>query len=297
MKSINRRKFIGVTGAIGASTLFPQTGTTKNDPTTMEESYSILYDATRCIACRSCVQRCKDVNNLKPEPNEIDGVPFYMPTDLSPNDWTVIQVYKDEAEGEINTPNKWSFIKKNCMHCIHPSCVAACPVAALQKTEKGPVLYDEHRCMGCRYCMIACPYNVPRYEWRDRSPRVQKCTFDGACVTACPVGALTDGPRNAMIKEAHHRIDEHPDTYVNHVYGEHEGGGTGYLIIAGIHHIKFGLPLLDKAAHSTYADAIMSGLPGWIIGLGLFLGGLYQMDKHLQKTEAIEVSEQPREEQ
>ncbi len=202
-----------------------------------------------------------------------------MPVELSANNFTVLQVYREdpeEAAREGREP-KWSFLKRNCMHCNVPACASACPVAALSKTAEGPVLYDESRCIGCRYCMLACPFQVPRYEWLDWKPRVRKCDWNRACVKACPVGALVEGPRKAMLEEAHRRIEAEPDRYVDHVYGEHEAGGTSYLILAAVDHEKLDLPSLPPTVRSSIADPIMEALPGWIIGLGLALGAVYKL--------------------
>jgi formate dehydrogenase iron-sulfur subunit len=221
------------------------------------------------------------VNGLPPDVGEIDGVrAFDMPSKLTADNLMVIQAYRDGTTGQS------SFIKKNCMHCNIPACASACPVAALEKTEAGPVVYHEDRCIGCRYCLLACPYEVPRYEWLDRKPRVRKCSLKMDCVHACPVGALKAGTRGQLIEEAHDRIHENPGRYIDHVYGEHEAGGASYLILTHVPLEKLGLPKLSSTVRSSYADALMGSLPGLIIGLGLFLGGLHQLEKRQRQIEA-----------
>ena len=132
--------------------------------------------------------------------------------------------------------------------------------------------------------MLACPYEVPRYEWLDRVPAVRKCTLCLECVEACPTGALTAGKRSDLIAEAHRRIEQNPDRYVNHVYGAHESGGGSYLILSAIPHEQFGLPRLKAEVRSLFAEPIMEGLPGWIVGLILFLGGLYKMEEQQHRV-------------
>jgi len=277
MPELNRRKFFQVTGSLTAGGMLQskQAAAENTDPTRFDDTIAVLYDATKCIGCRSCVRACQKTNDLPSDKHQFEGVDFNAPEELTENNWTVIQAGSDNSGDKP----KWSFIKKNCMHCNEPACVSVCPVAALYKTEDGTVKYDESLCIGCRYCMLACPYQVPRYQWMDRMPRVRKCNWNRACVKACPVGALIEGKRKDMVAEAHRRINANPDRYVNHVYGEHEAGGACQLILAGVKHDKLGLPTLSSSVRSSYADKILKGLPGWIIGLGLFLGGLYRMEK------------------
>ena len=278
MESMDRRDFLSLSAAAAGAALRCPARASGAEVPDRSSSRAILYDATRCIGCRACARTCRVVQGLAAARGEIDGVEFDMPRDLSAEDLMVIQAYRSEPEPDTGE-SSWSFMKKNCMHCNEPACVSACPVAALEKTEDGPVVYYESKCMGCRYCMLACPYGVPRYEWRDRMPRVRKCDMNGACVAACPVEALVAGTRQQLLDEAHRRIDADPDRYVPRVYGEHEAGGTSYLFLSGIPFERFGLPNLPPPARATYADTLMAGLPGWIIGLGLFLGGLYQVQR------------------
>lgn len=280
MKAIDRRRFLAVSGVAAGSALVPLTVSAGEGAAvpTYDDAIAVLYDATRCIGCRSCMRACREAHKLPPEEGEIDGEAYDMPSRLSANTWTVIQAYRGEDEPD-DDDSVWSFFKRSCMHCNVPACVSACPVAALRKTDEGAVVYDESRCIGCRYCLLACPYHVPRYEWVDRVPRVRKCDWKRACVKVCPAGALTEGPRREMIAEAKRRIEREPDRYVDHVYGEHEAGGASYLVLAGVEHRKLALPVLGPEVRSSISDPIMKGLPGWIVGMGLFLGGLYQVGR------------------
>lgn len=287
MATTSRRTFLQASGVLAGAALVPEHAVAEEvDPHLFDEAQAKLYDATRCIGCRSCARACRESHDLPPTLETIDGISFDAPEELGPNDLMVIQAYRGDGDSGSDQSERWSFIKKNCMHCNVPACASVCPVAALSKTREGAVTYDESRCIGCRYCLLACPYGVPRYEWVDRVPRVRKCDFARACIAACPVGALQGGARAELIEDAHRRIRESPGRYVNHVYGEHEAGGASYLILSGIPLEKFGFPKLPPAVRSGYADALMSAVPGWIIGLGLFLGGLYRMEQRRIRVEA-----------
>lgn len=276
MSEIGRRQFLKIGGALAGAAIVPRAAAAQEWASDYDDAYAVLYDATRCIGCRSCARACRAANDLKPDRGEINGVGFDMPHELSHQNLMALQLYRDENPPHDEKP-RWSYIKRNCMHCNLPACASACPVAALKKTDGGPVVYFEDRCIGCRYCMLACPYNVPKYEWLDRSPRVRKCNLNGACVRACPVAALVDGNRGDLIRDAHQRIDRHPARYVSHVYGEYEGGGTSYLILSAIPLEKMGFPALPATASGHYAEPILRTVPGWVAGLALFLGALHQL--------------------
>ncbi len=190
---------------------------------------AILTDTTKCIGCRQCVVACKKVNELPPD------VPHRWNLDdgLSARNWTSI----------IDRPDS-KYVRKQCRHCLEPACASACPVGALEKTELGPVVYDADKCMGCRYCMMACPYGIPRYDWDQTVPYVRKCVLcyetrlkngqQPACTEACPTEATIFGDRDDLIKIAHQRIDAEPERYEGKVWGEHEIGGTSILYISDI---------------------------------------------------------------
>jgi len=163
---------------------------------------AVLYDANICTACRGCQVACKQWNgNDEFIPIVENGVPsknrgsYENPPQLSERTWTRIRFTETEYNGKFY----WAFTKHQCMHCQHPACAAACPVSALQKTPEGPVVYDDKRCFGCRYCMVACPFGIPTFEWGEALPWIRKCTFcydrlnagmEPACVKTCPTGAL-----------------------------------------------------------------------------------------------------------
>ncbi|MCU0725748.1 MAG: 4Fe-4S dicluster domain-containing protein [Planctomycetes bacterium] len=191
----------------------------------------ILTDVTRCIGCASCVTACREANDT--------GSPVPTPwqpdvNELSATRWTTL----DRLPGG-------RFVRRQCRHCLEPACASACPVGALQKAPDGAVIYDSARCMGCRYCMMACPFAIPRYSWDTAVPYVRKCVLchdriargeatEPACTEACPVEATIFGDREALLAEAKRRIAEKPDLYVDRVWGEHEAGGTGILNISDV---------------------------------------------------------------
>ena len=199
---------------------------------------AMIQDNTRCIGCRACMVACKEWNGLQAE--ELDffaGEGYQNPRDLDKNNYTLI-TYKEKAQDR-----EWVFGRQLCMHCLEPACVDVCPSKALKKTELGPVVFDEARCIGCRYCLQACPFVIPRYDYDSVAPKVSKCTFcsdrveEGlkpACATVCPTDAITFGDRDEMIDEAHRRIRDAPGRYVAHVYGEHEVGGTNVFHLSSV---------------------------------------------------------------
>jgi Fe-S-cluster-containing dehydrogenase component len=203
--------------------------------------YGLLLDTTLCVGCRSCEVACKEVNELPPfEGNVIDDHSVFEEQRRSTDTTlTVVNRYRDALSGEPAV-----FRKLQCMHCNEPCCAAVCPVHAFSKTPEGPVLYDAEVCMGCRYCVMACPYYALAYEYdKAVTPRVMRCTMcysrikDGlnpACADACPVGAIAFGRREQLLGVARERIRKFPERYINHVYGEHEFGGTSWMILSGI---------------------------------------------------------------
>jgi formate dehydrogenase iron-sulfur subunit len=188
----------------------------------------ILVDITRCVGCYECVEACAQVHRL----GEDLPLPQHSADGLSARRWVTI----------ITQPGERS-IRKSCFHCLYPACVSACPVGAMVKLPEGPVVYDPRRCMGCRYCMMACPFGIPRYEWDQAVPYVRKCTLcyerlqegqQPACVEACPQKAMVFGERDGLLAEARQRLRAEPGQYIQKVYGENEVGGTSILYISDI---------------------------------------------------------------
>jgi len=226
-----------------------------------DEPNALLVDISMCVGCRACMEACMNRQGFTGDPFEQEV--------LSATNYTQI-----EEHGE------W-FVRRMCMHCVTPSCASVCPVAALQKTEAGPVIYDASRCIGCRYCMQACPFNVPRYEWDKPVPKVAKCDgcYDriargeiNACAEACKFGATISGPRSEMLAEAHYRLNEYPDDYYPHIYGEYEVGGTSVLFLSPVsfEELGFKLGLGDKPLPDLTMEAL-ERVPAIVTVGGAFL--------------------------
>jgi formate dehydrogenase iron-sulfur subunit len=242
----------------------------------------MLIDITRCVGCGACMEACMQAHGHSAN---IDDV-----KDLSPTALTVL-LERDDL-----------YVRKMCMHCLHPTCVSVCPVGALQKLSDGPVVYEAARCIGCRYCMQACPFNIPRYEWDKAVPGVAKCDFCverwkhgeiPACAEACPEAATVYGTREELLVEAHRRIDADPDAYYPHVYGEHEVGGTSMLFLSPVSFEELGfknalplepLPMRTWAALSHVPDVISIG--------GALLLGIWWITKRRQEVAEAEAAEQ-----
>lgn len=239
----------------------------------------VLVDLTRCVGCRRCEWACNGANgNPRGQIEECDDRRVFEKR-RSPVEDRFCVVNRSAA---IKTDGEPVFAKIQCMHCEHPPCVSACLVGAMQKDPNGPVVYDASKCIGCRYCMVACPFDRLAYEFEDRfTPRVRKCemckhrTDEGgvpACVEICPVEALNYGTRDDIIRIAHERIAKHPDKYVDHVYGETEGGGTSWVYIAPVAFKEIGgvgLPALRSKSPAetteTIQHAIFKGFAGPIV--------------------------------
>jgi len=204
----------------------------------------VLVDLTRCIGCRGCQVACKSWNERPTDPTRVTG--FYTnPPELNADCYTHIRFHETGGDGAP----VWSFVKDQCLHCKDPACAAVCPVGALKKMKAGPVTYAFDKCIGCRYCMLACPFHIPKYEWNSAWPWVQKCSFcserisDGmipACIKTCPTGTLHFDDHDKVMALARKRIKDHPGRYVNHIYGEKEAGGTSWVYLSAVPFEKIG---------------------------------------------------------
>jgi formate dehydrogenase iron-sulfur subunit len=228
---------------------------------------AFLIDITECIGCGACYEACKEQNNL---PQTSDDP---LRDSLSDKTYTIV-----EQRGDY-------FVRRMCQHCEDPTCVSVCPVGAFTKTEVGAVLYDESKCLGCRYCMQACPFQIPRYEWGSLKPRVQKCIMcydrvkDGnlpACAEACPTGATTFGDRDEMIALAKQKLAENPEKYYNHIYGLEEVGGTSVLYLSPVPFEELGFNTkLIKTALPNFTHEALSKIPTLVSVGGVLLTGFY----------------------
>ena len=231
----------------------------------MTKPKAILFDVTKCIGCKACFYACKEANGLPQAEKEEE--------ELGPTAYTVVK----EKDG--------LFYRRLCMHCNDPTCASVCPVKAFEKTANGPVIYHDKKCIGCRYCIQACPFGIPTYEWQSTKPLVRKCTMCAerqkqgkisACAEACPTEATKFGDREELLMEARKRIEENPGQYVNHIYGEEEVGGTSVLILSSVPFEKLGFPTnLPHQPLSELTWAIMSKIPNYVVVSGVVLYGIY----------------------
>jgi len=224
----------------------------------------ILIDVTRCIGCGQCASACQTSHGLidNPQPK------------LSATAFTVIQPVKDRN------------VRRMCMHCEDPACVSACPVGALKKSAIGAVIYDASLCIGCRYCMIACPFGVPKYEWTKLAPYVKKCDMcyarqlsgqQPACTEVCPVQAAEFGDREELLEVARQRIRENPDKYVRRVYGSEEVGGTSVMFLSDVpfEELGFVAPAQGKNPVPVLTAAALGDVPTVVLVGGSMLSALY----------------------
>lgn len=233
------------------------------------DAVGVLYDATRCSGCKTCQVACRQANDLPPEsPDEL----WDAPADLSARTKTLVKRYREAGAS--------SFVKVQCMHCVDPACVSVCMLGALHKAEHGVVAYDPGRCIGCRYCQVACAFDVPRFEWDSPTPRIVKCELCRdrlaaggipACCEVCPTGALTFGRRDELLAEAHRRIAEQPGRYQPRVYGEDDAGGTGVLYLASVPFAKLGLPDLGSEPVPELSESLQHGIyQGFVAPIALY---------------------------
>lgn len=280
--NITRRQFLKYSGAgamgLAAVPLFDRRALAGFMGSPAASAVGILIDTTKCIGCRACQLACKAKNNL---PEDASSLPpnRTFPIALSETTFSLVEFHR--VGGSDQNP-QYRTVKKQCMHCLEPACASVCPVAAITKTEKGPVVYDAEKCMGCRYCMAACPFNVPKFEWTSSNPRIRKCTMcadriekglQPACVEACPVGALTFGTRAELVANAQQRVSDMPDKYYPYIYGLSEVGGTSILYLANVPFEKLGFNVsLPKTALPDLTWQVMEKIPGVAVGVGLLMG-------------------------
>ena len=230
-------------------------------------SKAILYDATNCIGCKMCERACAERN----------GLPY--------NDQIASESKQSDHKLTVVMADGGKFMRRLCMNCQDPTCASVCPVGALHKTAEGPVTYDSSRCIGCRYCMLACPFSVPKYEWGKTLPLVRKCDMcadrvargqQTACAEACPTGATKFGDREALIAEARERISKNPEQYVNHIYGLNEVGGTSVLLLSSVPFERFGYNSeLSSESMPLLTYRVLSHIPNLVTAGAALLGGIW----------------------
>jgi formate dehydrogenase iron-sulfur subunit len=265
-----------------------------------------LIDIANCIGCRACQVACKQWNETDGEQTGLDDqLGFQNPAALSAKTLTLIAFHEAENPDKPGGVES-AFVMQRCLHCLEPGCVSACPTTALYRQSDGPVSYNVDDCIGCRYCMLACPWDVPTAEWNSHAPKISKCTHCAdravqpppvafneqapsdaaarqfadtmqipACVKACPADALRYGTRDEMLALAHKRIADRPDRYVDHVYGEKELGGTSVLYLSSVPFEKLGFPTYGEKPFTTFTATALGAVPPAVMTVGALLGASY----------------------
>jgi formate dehydrogenase iron-sulfur subunit len=239
-----------------------------------QHKYGFLIDASKCIDCRACTIACSVENNVSMKHTRI----WMKDTDIV-GEYPELKHYTAPF---------------HCMHCTDPSCVSACTVGALQQSQDGVVIYDNERCIGCRYCMYACPFQVPHFEWDQQFALITKCDMcfarlqagqQPACAATCPSGAIQFGTRADMLAQAHERIKSQPDRYVNHIFGEFENGGTSTFYISPVPFEQLGFPTTEEGISPAYFNREATELGTPIIAGSVALGmmGIYLALEHKEK--------------
>jgi len=254
------------TGAL--LTALPSRSEAREKPVAPSDAVGLLYDATKCIGCKACVVKCKEANRLPADTDGYGDGLYDAPEGMNEYTKTVIQLAKLD-DGET------SFVKKQCMHCIDAACTSACMMGALQKREFGIVSWEANKCIGCRYCQVACPFGVPKFQWSKVSPRLIKCELcrdrlaegkQPACTEVCPRKAVIFGKREDLLQEAHNRIKAHPELYVNQVYGEKELGGTQVLYLSHVPFDKLGFQFQQEESAGNLQQTVQHGIYKGFIG-------------------------------
>lgn len=292
----SRREFLKMIGAAGAAGAVPaQASRAASGPEPSPDWLGMLTDLSVCIGCRKCEFACQESNGLPHNgigEFEDDSV-FEKKRRPEANRFTVVNRY-----GSSKKDAKPVYVKTQCMHCNEPACASACPVGAIRKKAEGPVVYDASVCIGCRYCMVACPFSMPAYTYDSPfSPAVRKCSmcFEAvskpggvpACARICPVEAITFGRRDQLLELARERIRRHPDRYVNHVYGEHEVGGTCWLYIAPRPFSELGFRTdLGRKAYPERTAGFLSMVPLVVTIWPAVLLGAYALTRPRQEGAA-----------
>lgn len=280
--SINRRNFFKVLGVTGATLAVGKDANANQKMGDEIEFKGILYDSTRCVGCQTCEFSCAEANDL-PEPTDYPEVGVVRKTDETRR--TVVNVY-DTSKGEV-------YVKRQCMHCNQPACGAACLTQAMYKTKEGPVIWRGDKCMGCRYCMVSCPFDVPKFEYHSANPKITKCTmcFDRlqegklpACVENCPAEALVFGTRRELIAEARKRIVENPDLYVDHIYGETEAGGTAFMYLSPVPFEELGFNTnIQNSSYPELSKGFLYAVPSIFVLWPMILKGIQEATKNNAK--------------
>ena len=315
MSSISRRELLKGAAFAGASLAVVGNAEAREKVEPGAEAVGMLFDSTRCVGCRACQTACKKANKLPADEVQANGGVYDAPSDLNSSTKNVIKVLPT-AGGDV-------YMKQQCMHCVDPSCVSACMLGALhkegqatrsidgEKKGSGIVLYDKTTCVGCRYCQIACAFNVPKFEWNEAFPLIVKCELcrfradakaagplavaNPACCEVCPRAAVVYGYRGALLAEAKRRLAAEPARYAAQVYGEKEGGGTQVLYLAakGVKFEELGLPALPDRSAAQLSESVSHApyLHG-VTPVALYAAMAFVIHRNQKKEEAGHAGEE-----
>lgn len=277
--SLGRRKFFKVLGVTGAALALGKELNSAPSKVSNIEFSGVLYDSTRCAGCQTCESSCAEANGL-PQPEGTPQAGVIRNTDEKHR--TVVNAFSS-PQGDV-------YLKKQCMHCNEPACTAACLTQAMYKTKEGAIIWRGDKCMGCRYCMVSCPFDVPKFEYHSANPKIEKCNMcysrlsEGkipACVENCPAEALVFGKRRDLLKEARKRIIENPDQYVDHIYGEHEAGGTGFLYLSSVPFDEVGMKTtLQTKSYPELSKGFLYSVPTIFVLWPAILLGIREATKN-----------------
>jgi formate dehydrogenase iron-sulfur subunit len=296
--NLTRRGFFKIVGLAGATTAIRAPSAHAASPGDLPNTLGCLVDTTLCVGCRKCEEAC-NVRNHLPKPRESFDELTVLENErcMDETSYTVVNKYYPKHIGALTWRTRPSFVKIQCMHCNDPSCVSACIVGALTKEANGAVTYNASKCIGCRYCMVACPFQVPAYEYHNAlTPQVRKCTFcfediekgaPPACARVCPREAVTFGKRVDLLRLASWKMKSNPGRYVSHIYGEQEVGGTSWLYLASEPFESIGFPKLGPKAPPRLTEAIQHGVFQYFaapIGLYAALGGIMWGSGYLKRA-------------
>ena len=296
---IDRRGFLKHLAGIGSAAVVGNTtkALAQEEFTGYPDRFGVLVDLTVCIGCRRCEWACKEVNKLpnKPITEYEDRSVFEQKRRTHADTFTVVNQFDNSRNSE-----KPIWVKKQCMHCDEPACASVCFVKAFTKSPEGAVVHNPSVCIGCRYCMAACPFDIPAYQYDDAfTPEVTKCTFcfdriskEGGvpgCVEICPVEALTFGKRTELLDLAHEKIRNNSGKYVNHVYGEHEVGGTSWLYISPVPFDEVGFRTdLGTTPIPQYSRGFLSMVSVVLVTWPALCMGFYSFSKRREKLSNTE---------
>jgi Fe-S-cluster-containing dehydrogenase component len=286
-----------------------------------EGALGLLYDATLCVGCKACVAACKEVNGNPAEFSTPEQL-WDTPLDTTAKTFNVIKMFRSGTmETKDDPDNGYAFMKTSCLHCNDPSCVSACPVSAMTKDPvTGIVGYDADACIGCRYCVAACPFGIPKYDYSSATGRIGKCELcrhrlpEGkyaACAEVCPTGATLYGKVSDLKAEAERRLSLKPGTktvfqrgqlggkdqsyenvvghYVQHVYGEKEVGGTQVIKLSAVPFEKVGHKPLPERSASSKSETLQHTLYGGLVMPLAVLGAMTYFAKRNVKPDDDEL--------